>query len=66
MALKVARESLVGLKSQKAFLGLSDLIDWVLVTCNDRDNDFRAVQDFLAYLVVDKLYTENYLRVLRG
>ena len=64
--MRAARDSLAGLKSQKAFLGLSELIDWVLSTANDRDNDFRALPDFLAFLVVDKLFTDGYLAVLRG
>ena len=57
------RKELASLKEQKAFLGLSEYIDWVLGTLENSENDFSTASDFLAYLVKDRLYTEQYLHL---
>ncbi len=50
------------MKTDKAYLGLVDLINWVSDVTLDCTNDFSNIHDFVDYLVVDRLYTENYLK----
>lgn len=63
--LKSAKDSLSGLRSQRAYLGLTELIDWVeLFTSDEAEaNDFSAVQPFLKYIVMNKLYVEKFLEL---
>ena len=57
------RQQLAGLKQSKAYMGLAELIDWVLEKTLEKDNDLKAVHDFINYLVVDKLFVEKYLKL---
>ena len=61
--LEALRETLLGLRSQRAFVGLSDLIDWVDAFSADEKNDFGSVIDFIKLLVPNKLYVEKYLQL---
>lgn len=56
-----AEAALQGLTQNQAYLGLVDMIDWVLKKTSDARNTFDDVEGFLAYLVADNLYTEKYL-----
>ena len=53
----------MGLRSQRAFVGLSDLIDWVDAFSADAKNDFGQVIDLIKLLVPNKLYVEKYLQL---
>lgn len=55
------KDALEGLRQTQAYLGLVDMLEWVLKMTNDRRNTFEAAQQFIEYLVVDNIYTENYL-----
>ena len=55
------KDALEGLRQTQAYLGLVDMLDWVVTMTNDRRNTFEAAQQFIEYLVVDNIYTENYL-----
>ena len=55
------RDALQGLRQTQAYLGLLDMLDWVLTMTHDRRNTFEATQQFIEYLVVDNIYTENFL-----
>ena len=61
--LKAARETLLGLRSQRAFVGLSDLIAWVDDFSRDEKNHFGSIIDFIKLLVPNKLYVEKYLQL---
>ena len=61
--LEAVRETLLQLRSQRAFVGLSDLIDWVDAFAADEKNDFGSVVDFIKLLVPNKLYVEKYLQL---
>ena len=61
--LEALRETLLGLRSQRAFVGLSELIDWVDAFSTDEKNDFGSVIDFIKLLVPNKLYVEKYLQL---
>jgi hypothetical protein len=37
------------------------MMDWVEKMTDDRRNGFEATQQLIEYLVVDNLYTDNYL-----
>ena len=55
------KDALEGLRQTQAYLGLVDMLDWVLTMTHDCGNTFEATQQFIEYLVVDNMYTENYL-----
>ncbi len=55
------KEVLESLRQTQAYLGLVDMLDWVLKMTADRRNAFEATQQFIEYLVVDNMYTENFL-----
>ena len=61
--LEAVRETLLQLRSQRAFVGLSDLIDWVDAFSADEKNDFGGIIDFIKLLVPNKLYVEKYLQL---
>jgi hypothetical protein len=61
--LEASREVLLSLRSQRAFLGLSDLIDWVHEFSTDDKNDFGSAVDLIRYLVPNRLYVEKYLQL---
>ena len=54
-------EKLSSFKSNKAFSGIHDLIDWVICHLKDDTNNLADAHLFLDHIVKDKLYTELYL-----
>jgi hypothetical protein len=56
-------DRLAGLQRSKALAGLADLVDWVMVQVRDPSNRLAEAHLFLDHLVVDKLYTELFLKV---
>ena len=54
-------EKLSSLKSNKAFSGIHDLIDWVLKQIKDDSNTLEDADLFLDNIVIDKLYVELFL-----
>ena len=64
--LAASRRELEALKGHKAYLGLLELIDWVLEKTSDPLNDFTSIHEFIAFLIKDKLYVENYLHIQRN
>ncbi len=61
--LVASREVLLGLRTQRAFLGLSDLIDWVADFSADEANELGAVDELIRHLVPNRLYVEKYLQL---
>ena len=55
------KDALEGLRQTQAYLGLVDMLEWVLKMTADPRNAFEATQQFIEYLVVDNMYTENFL-----
>jgi len=55
------QEALEGLRQTQAYLGLIDNLDWVLSMTSERSNNFDAATKFVEFLVVDNLYTDNFL-----
>ena len=45
----------------QSYLGLIDNLDWVLSMTLDPVNNFDAATEFVEYLVVDNIYTDNFL-----
>uniref|UniRef100_A0A0K2V8P6 Ectopic P granules protein 5 homolog [Megachile rotundata] n=1 Tax=Lepeophtheirus salmonis TaxID=72036 RepID=A0A0K2V8P6_LEPSM len=56
------RIQLYALKQNKAYIGLTESIDWVLNNTAEKNNTIEATREFIACLVVDKLYVESYLK----
>jgi len=56
-------EKLSSLKNNKAFLGLHELIDWVIVQVSDESNILEDSHNFIDYLTINKLYIELYMKV---
>ena len=54
-------EKLSSFKSNKAFSGIHDLIDWVIQHLKDDTNNLADAHLFLDHIAIDKLYTELYL-----
>ena len=54
-------EKLSSFKSNKAFSGIHDLIDWAICQVKDDSNNLADAHLFLDHIVIDKLYTELYL-----
>lgn len=61
-----SREEMITLKSQKAYIGLSELMGWVLRVTNDKENNLSSAQQFLALLACDKLFVARYLCFLKS
>ena len=55
-------DRLNGMKNNKAFLGLHDLVDWAVEQVTDETNTLEDAHNFLDYLTVNKLYVELYVR----
>ena len=55
------KEALESLRQAQAYLGLIDNLDWVISMTSDPANNFDAATKFVEFLVVDNLYTENFL-----
>ena len=55
-------EKLSSLKSNKAFSGIHDLVDWVIKQIKDESNTLEDADLFLDNIVIDKLYVELYLQ----
>ena len=55
-------EKLSSFKSNKAFSGIHDLIDWVLYQIKDESNTLADAHLFIDHIVIDKLYVELYLQ----
>ena len=55
-------DKLAAFKSNKAFSGIHDLVDWVLVQIKDDSNCLADAHLFIDHIVIDKLYTELYLQ----
>ena len=55
------KEALESLRQAQAYLGLIDNLDWVFSMTSDPANNFDAATKFVEFLVVDNLYTENFL-----
>jgi hypothetical protein len=51
------------LKNNKGFLGLYELIDWVLLQVHDESNTLDDAHNFIDYLTINKLYVELYMKV---
>ena len=49
------------MRQAQAYLGLIDNLDWVISMTSDPANNFDAATKFVEFLVVDNLYTENFL-----
>jgi hypothetical protein len=56
-------EKVFGLKSNKAFSGIHDVIDWVITQTKDETNTLADSTLYVDYLVVDRLYTELFLKI---
>ncbi len=56
---------LENLKTQKAYFGLSDLIDHVLTLSKDNEKDIRSPQEFVHYVLCNGLYVEKYLNTYK-
>ena len=55
-------DRLHGMKNNKAFLGLHDLVDWAVEQVTDETNTLEDAHNFIDYLTVNKLYVELYVR----
>ena len=56
-------EKVQSLKSNKAFSGIHDVIDWVITQTKDESNTLADATLYLDYLVVNRLYTELFLKI---
>jgi len=59
---KCQLEKLRAYKSNKGFNGFHDLLAWVLQQVEVEENTLQEASLFIDYLVIDKLYTEAFLR----
>ena len=55
-------DKLNSFKSNKAFSGIHDLLDWVLQQIKDETNTLANAHLFIDHIVIDKLYVELYLQ----
>lgn len=55
-------EKLSSFKSNKAFSGIHELVDWVLQQVKDDSNTLADAHLFIDHVVIDKLYVELYLQ----
>jgi len=56
-------EKVQNLKNNKAFSGIHDVIDWVITQTKDETNTLADATLYVDYLVVNRLYTELFLKV---
>ena len=56
-------EKVQSLKSNKAFSGIHDVIDWVITQTKDETNTLADATLYVDYLVVNRLYTELFLKI---
>ena len=55
------KDALVSCRQMQSYLGLIDNLDWVLSMTLDPVNNFDTATEFVEYLVVDNIYTDNFL-----
>ena len=54
------RMVLANMKQQQCYLGLAEILDWVLEKSADESNTFNDACDFVHFVVANNLYTEGY------
>ena len=54
------RMILASMKKDQAYLGLADILDWVLEKSSDETNTFNDACNFVQRIVANNLYTEGY------
>ena len=56
-------EKISNLKSNKAFSGIHDVIDWVMTQTKDETNTLADATLYIDHLVVNRLYTDLFLKI---
>ena len=54
------RMILASMKKDQAYLGLLEILDWVLERTSEESNTFNDACNFIHYIVANNLYTEGY------
>merc|ERR1712059_121367 len=55
-------DKIIGLKTNKAFAGIHDLVDWTITQIRDETNTLMDAHIFLDKIVVNRLYIDLYLK----